>query len=106
MKRRKLMGIFDRHPYDLNGDGRVDSNEFFIGAQMFAESRQEAIDLTGDDTFYCGDDDEGGSDLDELDCDTDLDDLDDLDVEDSDDFDADSADFDSDNFDSYSDDDY
>ena len=105
------MGIFDRHPYDLNNDGRVDSNEFFIGAQMFAGSRQEAIDLTGDDTFYCGDDDEDDPDLDELDRDTDLDDLDDLDIEDSefdsdefDDYDSDNCD--SDDFDSDTDDDF
>ena len=94
------MGIFNRHPYDLNNDGRVDSDEFFIGAQLFAGSRQEAIDLTGDDSFYCGDDDEGDPDLDELDRDTDLDDLDDLDIEDSDVFDTDSDDFDSDDYDS------
>jgi len=56
------MGFFDKHPYDLNGDGHVDGYEFFVGAQLMAGSRQEALDLTGDDSFYPGDDGEEGPD--------------------------------------------
>ena len=46
--------------------------ETFVEMQMMAESRQEAIDLTGDDTFYIGTDEieelnEAGLDYDELD---------------------------------------
>lgn len=59
------MGFFDKHPYDLNGDGHVDENEFFVGAQLLAASRQEALDLTGDDSFYPGDD--GEEDMDDHD---------------------------------------
>ena len=89
------MGFFDRDPYDLNGDGRVDGDEYFVGAQLMAGSRQEAIDLTGDDSFYPGDDGEEG-----LDDDTDLDDLDDFDRDDpvdenddDDEYDSESDDF-------------
>ena len=36
-------------------------DDYFIDAQFMANSRQEAIDLVGDDTFYTGYDDlEGG----------------------------------------------
>ena len=51
------MDFLDRDPFDLDGDGRVDGDEFFVAGQLMAGSRQEAIDLTGDDTFYTGDDD-------------------------------------------------
>lgn len=50
------MGLFDRPPFDFNGDGKVDAFEMMAGIQMTASSRKEAIDLTGDDTFYVGDD--------------------------------------------------
>lgn len=42
------MGFFDRDDKD-----EYDS---FVEMQMTASSRQEAIDLTGDDTFYMGSD--------------------------------------------------
>ena len=51
------MGFFDRSLFDLNGDGKVDGFETYVGLQMLASSRQEAIALTGDDTFYIGGDD-------------------------------------------------
>lgn len=73
------MGFFDRSLFDFNGDGEVDGFETYVGLQMMASSRQEAIALTGDDTFYTGsdaleeDDDElmdeiemAGLDMDEL----------------------------------------
>lgn len=50
------MGFFDRPLFDFNGDGKTDFMEWSIGMQMTASSRQEAIDLTGDDTFYLGSD--------------------------------------------------
>lgn len=50
------MGFFDRPLFDFNGDGKTDFMEWSIGMQMTAGSRQEAIDLTGDDTFYLGSD--------------------------------------------------
>lgn len=50
------MGFFDRLLFDFNGDGQTDFMEWSIGMQMTASSRQEAIDLTGDDTFYLGTD--------------------------------------------------
>ena len=50
------MGFFDRPLFDFNGDGKEDEFETFVGMQMMASSRQEAIDLTGDDTFYTGSD--------------------------------------------------
>lgn len=50
------MGFFDRPLFDFNGDGKTDFLEWSIGMQMTAGSRQEAIDLTGDDTFYLGSD--------------------------------------------------
>ena len=46
------MGFFDRPLFDFNGDGF----ETYVGLQMMAGSRQEAIALTGDDTFYTGSD--------------------------------------------------
>ena len=81
------MGFFDRALFDFNGDGEIDFMEWSIGTQMIAGSRQEAIALTGDDTFYPGNDliDEENEDLDlyELDDDeTDLMDIDDIDFED------------------------
>ena len=39
-----------------NGDGKVDGFETYVGLQMMAGSRQEAIALTGDDAFYTGSD--------------------------------------------------
>ena len=50
------MGFFDRPLFDFNGDGETDFMEWSIGMQMTASSRQEAIDLTGDDAFYSGSD--------------------------------------------------
>ena len=50
------MGVFDRPLFDFNGDGKTDFMEWSVGMQMTACSRQEAIDLTGDDTFYPGSD--------------------------------------------------
>ena len=53
------MGFFHRDVFDFNGDGKVDGFETYVGLQMMAGSRQEAIALTGDDTFYTGSDDLG-----------------------------------------------
>lgn len=50
------MGFFNRNVFDFNGDGKVDGFETYVGLQMMAGSRQEAIALTGDDTFYTGSD--------------------------------------------------
>jgi hypothetical protein len=61
------MGFFDGGPYDLDGDEIETDMETFVGMQMFAGSRQEAIDLTGDDSFYCGDDDLEDNDSDDED---------------------------------------
>lgn len=61
------MGFFDRALFDFNGDGETDFMEWSIGMQMTASSRQEAIDLTGDDAFYSGSDtleEEGDDELD------------------------------------------
>ena len=41
---------------DFNRDGEVDGFETYVGLQMMAGSRQEAIALTGDDAFYTGSD--------------------------------------------------
>ena len=41
---------------DFNRDGKVDGFETYVGLQMMAGSRQEAIALTGDDAFYTGSD--------------------------------------------------
>ena len=41
---------------DFNRDGEVDEFETYVGLQMMAGSRQEAIALTGDDAFYTGSD--------------------------------------------------
>ena len=49
------MGLFDK-PFDFNGDGVESGDELWVGMQMFARSRQEAIDLTGSDAFYPGKD--------------------------------------------------
>ena len=48
------MGFFDRDLFDFNGDGNTDGFETYVGLQMMVGSRQEAIALTGDDTFYTG----------------------------------------------------
>lgn len=79
-----------RDLFDFNGDGEVDFSEMHMGLQMMASSRQEAIDLTGDDTFYCGDDDL--EDSSEYEDDWDDDDWDDDDWDDEDD-DCDDDDF-------------
>ena len=50
------MGFFDRDLFDFNGDGKTDGFEAEIELQMMASSREEAIRLTGDDTFYTGSD--------------------------------------------------
>ena len=50
------MGFFDRGIFDFNRDGRTDAFEAEVELQMMAGSRQEAIALTGDDTFYTGSD--------------------------------------------------
>ena len=50
------MGFFDRDLFDFDGDGRTDAFEAEIELQMMASSREEAIRLTGDDTFYTGSD--------------------------------------------------
>ena len=50
------MGFFDRDLFGFNGDGKVDGFETYVGLQMMAGSRQEAIELTGDDAFYTGSD--------------------------------------------------
>ena len=50
------MGFFDRDLFDFNGDGKTDAFEAEIELQMMASSREEAIRLTGDDTFYIGSD--------------------------------------------------
>ena len=52
------MGFFDRPLFDFNGDGETDFMEWSIGMQMTASSRQEAIDLTGDDELEMMDEDE------------------------------------------------
>ena len=41
---------------DFNRDGEVDGFETYVGLQMMAGSRQEAIAQTGDDAFYTGSD--------------------------------------------------
>ena len=53
------MGIFDERPFDFDHDGEEDLIETMVGLQMFAGSRREAIELTGDDTFYIGNDSDG-----------------------------------------------
>ncbi len=53
------MGLFDGKLFDFNGDGKEDPFEGFMGLQMMAGSREEAIDVTGDDTFYFGNDVDG-----------------------------------------------
>lgn len=55
------MDIFDKM-FDFDGDGHADFTERMIGLQMTATSREEAIELTGDDSFYCGDDEADGDD--------------------------------------------
>ena len=41
---------------DFNRDGEVDGFETYVGLQMMAGSRHEAIALTGDDACYTGSD--------------------------------------------------
>ena len=60
------MGFFDRDVFDFNGDGKTDAFEAEIELQMMARSREEAIRLTGDDTFYTGSDTLEEEDEDEL----------------------------------------
>lgn len=50
------MGLFDKPDFDFDRDGKVDDFETFMGLQMTAASRKEAIILTGDDHFYPGPD--------------------------------------------------
>ena len=50
------MGFFDRDLFGFNGDRRTDAFEAEVELQMMARSREEAIALTGDDTFYTGSD--------------------------------------------------
>ena len=50
------MGFFDRDLFDFNGDGKIDAFEAEVELQMMAGSREEAIALTGDDSFYTGSD--------------------------------------------------
>lgn len=50
------MGLFDGPLFDFDGNGKEDLYDSFIGMQMTATSREEAIALTGDDTFYPGTD--------------------------------------------------
>lgn len=50
------MEVDDMGFFDFNGDGKEDIFETMVGLQMTASSRREAIELTGDDTFYIGDD--------------------------------------------------
>ena len=85
------MGIFDDGPFDFNHNGEDDAVETMVGMQMFAGSRRESIDLTGDDTFYIGDDpeddpdDENNGFHDEFDDTDDYDDADEYDDDDPDD---------------------
>ena len=51
-----IMGFFDRDIFDFNGDGKIDAFEAEVELQMMAGSREEAIALTGDDSFYTGSD--------------------------------------------------
>ena len=51
-----IMGFFDRDLFDFNGDGKIDAFEAEVELQMMAGSREEAIALTGDDSFYTGSD--------------------------------------------------
>lgn len=37
------MGFFDRDIFDFNGDGKTDEFETYVGLQMMAGSRQEAM---------------------------------------------------------------
>jgi hypothetical protein len=85
------MGIFDKRPFDFDHDGEEDPIETMVGLQMFAGSRREAIELTGDDTFYIGNDsdddidDEDNGFHDEFEDTEDYDDADEYDNEDPDD---------------------
>ena len=85
------MGIFDEKPFDFDHDGEEDPIETMVGLQMFAGSRREAIELTGDDTFYIGNDsdddidDEDNGFHDEFDDTEDYDDADEYDDENPDD---------------------
>ena len=84
------MKVFDDGPYDLDGNGIEDDMEMFVGMQLFAGSRQEALDRTGDDSFYLGDDFEDNGFHDEYEDTDDFDDsdeYDDVDPEETDDWD-------------------
>ena len=59
------MEFFGIPIFDFNCDGKTDALEMMAGLQMTASSRREAIELTGDDTFYVGDDDLDDDDFDE-----------------------------------------
>jgi len=48
------MGRFNRGYLDFNDDGKIDAFEIDVSQQMMAGSCEEAILLTGDDTFYTG----------------------------------------------------
>ena len=50
------MGLFGKHLFDMDGITDMEDDDWFIEAQLMAGSRKEAIELTGDDTFYPGDD--------------------------------------------------
>jgi len=50
------MGFLDGPLFEFNNDGE-DGFETFMGLQMMAESRKEARELIGDDSFYLGSDD-------------------------------------------------
>jgi hypothetical protein len=50
------MGRFNSGYFDFNDDGNIDAFEMDVSQQMMAGSREEAILLTGDDTFYTGSD--------------------------------------------------
>ena len=63
-RKEDKMRFFDRPLFDFNGDGETDFMEWSVGMQMTASSRQEAIDLTGNDTFYTGSDTLEDDDLD------------------------------------------
>jgi len=51
------MGLLDLLFGGYDRDGEDDDIEMMAELQMTARSRREAIELTGDDTFYMGDDD-------------------------------------------------
>ena len=64
------MGFFGT--FDFNGDGFTDGAEMMMGIQMCASTREEAIELTGDDTFYMGSDTSDEEEDDDLEFELDL----------------------------------